>query len=295
VVCINSANKITDHYDLLIVDEAHRSLSPQFRKMYDSISYDYLLTLTATLPNNPEYKEFLHSVSPIVYTKTVEDALEADAISPFRIYNLEIGMDKKSESKYKAFNQMFMEANLKLFRLKKQLGLEGSPFDIAKQYSNSEEDSELVKTSKKFWGGMTLRKRVLYENLEKVKIAVQIVRKFPDLKWIVFFKTIKQAELFASHTGAYIYHSEMNSLERKTVLDSYSASKVGIMSCVDALGEGVDISNIDAGILASGTSVPLSFIQNLGRVTRKKEGKQALFINLHTKDTNEKTWVTSRI
>lgn len=150
--------------------------------MYDSISYEYLLTLTATLPNNPEYKEFLHSKSPIVYTKTVEDALEADAISPFRIYNLEIGMDKKSEAKYKAFNQMFMEANLKLFRLKKQLGLEGSPFDIAKQYSNSEEDSELVKTSKKFWGGMTLRKRVLYENLEKVKTAVQIVRKFPDLK-----------------------------------------------------------------------------------------------------------------
>lgn len=101
--------------------------------------------------------------------------------------------------------------------------------------------------------------------------------------------------MFAAHTGAYIYHSEMNTLERKSVLDSYSASTTGIMSCVDALGEGVDISNIDAGILASGTSVPLSFIQNLGRVTRKKEGKQALFINLHTKDTNEKTWVTSRI
>lgn len=63
---------------------------------------------------------------------------------------------------------------------------------------------------------------------------------------------------------------------------------------VDALNEGLDIPLLDAGISAAGDSSTLVFLQSIGRVIRKQEGRKSLFINLYANNTREKDWVKQK-
>lgn len=100
IVCINTGHKLKMSVKFLIVDEAHRSLSPKFRELYSNVEYEYLLLLTATKPHNPDYWEFMQQLAPVIKEKSVEEALVDDAISDFKIFNVEIGTDKSSSNKY---------------------------------------------------------------------------------------------------------------------------------------------------------------------------------------------------
>jgi superfamily II DNA or RNA helicase len=95
--------------------------------------------------------------------------------------------------------------------------------------------------------------------------------------------------------GGLLYHSKLPTKEREQVLEDFSNNTTNILVAVGALNEGLNVPDLDAAICASGVSTELSFIQQLGRVVRFKEGKHAIFINLYTKDTVEKRWIETKI
>ena len=63
--------------DFLIVDECHRSISPVFRKLYENISHNHVLGLSAT-PN----KECLEFCGDIIIDVSLEEA----KVSDFKVY-----------------------------------------------------------------------------------------------------------------------------------------------------------------------------------------------------------------
>ena len=72
VLCYQSAYKmIGRHYDVVICDEIHLGLSPEYRKFFDNNIFDRLLCMTATLPEEYEYKELLLEIAPIVSYSSV--------------------------------------------------------------------------------------------------------------------------------------------------------------------------------------------------------------------------------
>jgi superfamily II DNA or RNA helicase len=68
VMCYQSAYKLKgNHYDIVVCDEIHLGLSPEYRKFFENNTYKRLLCMTATLPEDLEYKELLDTISPITY------------------------------------------------------------------------------------------------------------------------------------------------------------------------------------------------------------------------------------
>ncbi len=53
------------------------------------------------------------------------------------------------------------------------------------------------------------------------------------------------------------------------------------------LDEGIDVPEANIGIIASGTGSKLAYIQRLGRILRKKEGKEAILYEIITEETTE--------
>lgn len=305
--CINSASKDVAMYDALIVDEAHRSLSPVFRRLYTNIRYKYLICLTATPPRELEYRNLLYSYAPLVYQKTINDALEMDAVSDFSLYNVGVKLSKEAANKYNVFNQQFTEGLIGLSNLRNHIPYLrehfASAFDMARHFVRSSDVPievshiypDLLRYSKLFWAGMTLRKSVLYSNTEKISVVKEILSKLPNKKWIIFTKTIKMAEqLKAAHPSSQIYHSKLKTKEREKVLSDYSLNYFNVLISVDALNEGFNVENVECGMTVSGSSTELEQIQRLGRCIRKQEGKSALFINLYTAGTQEEKWVRKR-
>ena len=87
VLCYQSAYKlIGNHYDLVICDEIHLGLSVQYRKFFTHNVYDKLLCMTATLPEEEEYKDLLGDIAPTVYTITLDKCVELGIVSPYKIH-----------------------------------------------------------------------------------------------------------------------------------------------------------------------------------------------------------------
>ena len=95
-LCIQSAYKVVgQHWDIVVVDEVHATLSPEYRNFYKNNRWDRLYCLTATAPENPEYLAFLKTLAPIVKTTDINMALSLGLVSPYKVYNL--GIDFTSQ------------------------------------------------------------------------------------------------------------------------------------------------------------------------------------------------------
>jgi superfamily II DNA or RNA helicase len=326
ILCLKTAYKIVKAYDLLIIDEAHTALSPEYRKIFSNITYKQLLCLTATIPDNKEYADFLQRVAPVVYNKGLDEIqAEDNVISPYKMYNLEINFNRPDRSKYQIFDTQFKEAQMQLavFKRTHREILLQSTFDIAKDHCAIKNESlyidekikalpdyneryqeyaaycsdlhHIIKYSKQYWSGMTMRKWTCYESTSKLEIVVGLLKQFPKRKWIIFNKSIKFAERLAKLIpNSLIYHSKQNAKEREEALASFRTAEYNVLIAVDALNAGLDVPDADAAITVSGVSTELVGTQTLGRVLRFKPNKLALFINLYTKNTVEENWTKNR-
>lgn len=300
-LCIQSAYKKKGHYDLVIVDEIHRSLSDKYSAVFENISYKYILGLTATVPEKDDALRLLDKYCPVVYRKEVHEAVAAGVLPEFEIINVAVGMDRKDKAKYGIFTTQFEQAAVELNRMRmrnEELRRKyASAFDMASSLKFATNDSPARRAARKFWSGMTMRKQVVYANPKKLEAVKLIIEKFPGKTWILFSKSISMAEEFEKmfEGRCKTYHSKMKTADREAVLEEFSNGKITILSAVDGLNEGLSVDGIDAGICVSGVSTILTNVQQLGRLLRTKEGKaKPIFFNLYTENTVEKTWVESK-
>jgi superfamily II DNA or RNA helicase len=75
--------------------------------------------------------------------------------------------------------------------------------------------------------------------------------------------------------------------ERKEILDNFREGRYRLIVTSKVLDEGVDVPDATQAIILSGTGSAREFIQRLGRVLRKREGKKAKLIEIVTRNTAE--------
>lgn len=113
-------------------------------------------------------------------------------------------------------------------------------------------------------------------------------------KILVFGERILQAEelyerlrnLYPGKVGR--YHSKLGPQANKNALERFRLGDLRILIACKAIDEGVDVPDVAIGIILSGTSTQRQRIQRLGRIVRKKEGKEnALLYYLHITESSE--------
>src|SRR5690606_37177791 len=75
--------------------------------------------------------------------------------------------------------------------------------------------------------------------------------------------------------------------ERSSILEKFRRGKYRAVVTSKVLDEGIDVPEANIGIIASGTGSKLAYIQRLGRILRKKEGKEAILYEIITVETTE--------
>jgi len=114
--------------NIIVVDEIHTTLSPEYRKFYELNSgHSKLIGLTATPPHIEEYANYLSKICPIIYTLNTQQAVELGLVSEYEVVNIQVGFNRKEAAKYRAYSSMFTKAMI-------ALGREGNAFDAANKY-----------------------------------------------------------------------------------------------------------------------------------------------------------------
>ena len=251
--------KLKTSCKLLIVDEAHRSVSPEFIKLYDNVDYKYILGLTAT-PNDA----CIAKCGPVFCKVNFDEANVAE----FKVHFIGIDLTTKEYDTY----QYLTRAIGKILQL---------------EYKTPNDQQCLN-------GLLLKRRRCVYGAHNRLPKAIELIVKNIKLnrKVLVICQRIDQATMISNYVKEFVvpsiphivYHSK-----NKGELKDYKENKVRLCISAQMLKEGFNDVDTDVGIIVS-TTLSKSFnLQAIGRVIRAKPKKEAdIYILLANQTTDRK-------
>jgi len=241
--------------DILVVDECHRSVSPVFKRLYDNISYDHILGLSAT-PN----KTCLDFCGNIIINVPIEEA----QISDFTVYFHAIDLSPDEQRKYNEYSEAIGRLLGKMRRTR----------NVEDKWIYREKlDSMIFK-----------RRSLVYNAESRVPKAVELLKGNQDKPTLVICKRIEQANTISKITGYPVYHSEQ---PNEKALDDFQHDRIPVLLSVGMLSEGYDKRNIKCLIIVSTAITEAYHIQSIGRAVRLPDDAD-IHILLARKTTDEK-------
>jgi len=286
VEIINTVIKYNWDCDLMIVDEAHRCGSIEFRKVFTCVNYHKLLCLTATAQRIDGLEKVMEFYAPICDEITLEEGLKNDWVSEYQEYKVLLDVDL---TEYEKIHTEFLK-HFSFFNYDLGLALRCVQFPPTQNLIAVKLDVPLSSVKAHTYSFMRLlrkRKEWVMNHPRKIEIAKDIISHRQDKKILTFSSSIKLAELLDSD---YIIHSKISKQKRKTILEAFKNKPSGVLSSVDALREGMDVPGVSTAILLGFNSSMLKKIQTVGRVIRKEKDKKAEVFTLVIKGTIEEQW-----
>lgn len=270
----------------MIIDEAHRAASIEFRKVFTCVDYQKLLCLTATLTRLDGLEKVIEHYAPVCDEITLEEGLKNDWVSEYQEYKVILEVDL---TEYKKIHTEFLK-HFSFFDYDLTLALRCVQFPPTQTVLSKQLGIPLMSVKAHTYSFMRLlreRKEWVMNHPQKITIAKQIMLNRQDKKVLTFSSSIELAEKLG---GDYLIHSKISKKKRKAILDEYKLKDTGVLSSVDALREGMDVPGVSVAILVGYNSSMLKKVQTVGRVIRKEEDKKAEVFTLVLKDTIEEQW-----
>jgi len=299
-------------WNVLIPDEIHKYVAEEFGKLYNAVEYDAVLGLTATVPDD-ERADIIEKYAPVVDRVTVTEAKENDWVSDFVIYQYGVQLNHQEQDQYDALTDKFYK-NFSWFshdwpKVTKCLNDDKFCARWAAKQGIHGQTGRLKGHASRVMSTVQDRKSLLYQSETKLDVAEKILQRFPDKLTIAFSERTSFADALADRfpDRAFAYHSNIEGQEvdgeyygvermKERGIDLFSdpSSEVNILSTARALDMGVDIENMDLGIITSASSKSLQAIQRIGRVIRHQENKTAIIVDIFAEDTQDEFWLQGR-
>jgi len=271
------AEELGNLFPLLIFDEVHHLPSPGYSQIAELFASPYRLGLTATYEREDElHRELPRLVGGKVYERKVAE-MAGDHLAPFRIEKVYVDLTPEEEEEYRR--------NITTFRdyLESRGIVLRSPRDFQRLIMMSGRDSEA-------------REALLARN-RAMDIALNSASKIEALRKVISENSDQKTLIFTQHNQlvyrlskdflipAITHKTQKN--ERAEVLNAFREGHYTVLVTSKVLDEGIDVPDASLGIILSGTGSKREFVQRLGRLLRKVEGKEATLIEIISRSTAE--------
>ncbi len=271
------ADRLGNRFGLIIFDEVHHLPAEGYRNIAEMFASPFRMGLTATFEREDGlHKELNRLVGGKIFEKRVKD-LAGYYLSPFRLEKIVVELTEEEKKEY--------EINQKIF----SNYLAGSNITIR----DSAGFQELVMRS----GRDPKARRALLARNKARDIAFNSISKIGKLSEILERHKGGRAFIFTEHNKLVHRISKeflipsityrTTSKERSEILNRFRSGVYKAVVTSKVLDEGIDVPDADVGIVLSGTGSERAFIQRLGRILRKKEGKAAVLYEIVSAETSE--------
>ncbi len=299
VLIINTVVKNKYICNLLILDEEHRYAADLFKKVFDCITYKYILGLTATFERLDGKHVIIEKYCPIVDTISKLECVTNGWVSDYKEYQVLIEVDDIST--YESYNQQWIE-HFEFFQFDfglamSTIGPNGWKGKIAlrdSMYKGNDDErkkqilSQINYHSAGFIRTMQQRKSFINNHPKKIEIAKKIIEARQEKKIITFSNNVKMAE--AIDNGNFVYTGKTSAKKGRIMIEDFISGKINRIHSCAKLNEGFDVPDISVGIILGFDSSETKSTQRKGRVTRSFEGKQAEVFYIVIKDSIETKW-----
>lgn len=288
---------------LLIADECHRYESSQNRLIFEFLpligEYEksfFSLGLSATLPSGQGLSYLTSVLGPRLYSYGIRQAAAGENICPYEIYHITLSFQPEELEQYLDLTEQMRRLYLNLTRKFPSLNelSQKERFEFLRALAGNKNRKTAQEASRYIKLSYT-RKGLVCLAGQRLLCAYDLILRLPAKERILIFgERVSQADqlyfmlsrAFPGQAGR--YHSHMSHQANRNTLERFRNGELRILIACRSIDEGVDIPDASTGIILSGTSIKRQRIQRLGRIIRKKEGKQkASLYYLHIDSSSE--------
>ena len=275
------------HYDIVVCDEVHLGISEQYRKFFENNTYDKLICMTATVPEEDEYRKYLMTLAPIRFHISLDECVNLGLVSPYEIVCLPLELSDEDRAEYKKANNLFVQMKYKL-----------GGFDVfthAQGILAGTRDGDKGAAAQ-YFNAIRRRKAVVQQANVKIEKAKELIADHSDEKILVFSGVNSFTDKMAEALGGLPYHSKHTKKVREATLSHFRDGSNNVLCSTQALNQGFDVPDASVGVIAGLTSKALPMIQRVGRLLRlstpDKIGK--IYI-MYIKDSQEEKWLRNSV
>lgn len=267
-------------FSFLVVDEVHHLPADKFRAIALGMYAPYRMGLSATVVREDgKHVELFPLMGGVIYSKSPDELAEKGYLARYisKIIKVELKPDEKK--KYEELRKLY----------KSLAG--GSTFQ------------ELVNRALRGDREAALALKVHSEMLQLIhrsKAKVEAVKKIVEeelknnSKILIFTQYVEQARELGEILGAPVLTGETDTKERKRILEEFRSAPRGVLVLTTVGDEGLDIPDVNVGIIVAGTGSRRQYIQRLGRLLRPAQNKVARLYEIVTKGTGEESLARKR-
>ncbi|HUM89772.1 MAG TPA: DEAD/DEAH box helicase family protein [Candidatus Competibacter sp.] len=269
--------RLGDRFGLLIFDEVHHLPSEFYRVIAEFSLAPYRLGLTATPERGDGRDADLPAlVGPIVYRKRPEQ-LAGEVLADFQVRPVYVDL---SPAERNAYQQALDERNAFLQANRLSLSsLEGW-------------NRFVMLSARSVEGRRAMRahrdaRRIAHATPGKLRALGMIFANHPGAKTVVFTEDNATAYEVSQRFLIPCLTHQTAIKERQTFLDGFKAGTYAAIVTSNVLNEGVDVPDASIGVILSGSASAREFVQRLGRILRRGDGKQAVLYEVVARETRE--------
>jgi len=244
-----------------------------FDSIFDVIVEDpgrAILGLTATInEKDPKYQTIL-TVAPAVKKYTIKDAVTDGRLARPVVEAVQVSFTPEEQKIYDEASATIKDISRKL-----------QTYDPAKMTKMLMRGGARGSMAKTWFAHVRKRKELLSATEQKLLRAVELVKRHPKERVMIFSETIDSIRqlkglLEGAGVPAQTIHNGVKPRERQEILESWGRDYFPLLS-VHTLEIGYDVPQVGIAIIIASTSNMNQVAQRIGRVVRKVEGKdQAL-------------------
>ena len=266
-----------NRFRLIVFDEVHHLASPSYMQIAQTYTAPYRMGLTATYERIDERHELLPMLVGDLIVNIEVDELAGKHLAPYSYEKKYVELSPEEQRLY--------DKEMNTFRsyLREKRIVMKSPSDFQKFIMRTGRDP--------------LARDALLARNRAVKAALNSQEKIKALGKLLEANKNEKVLIFTLHTDL-VYAISQRFLipsityltpkkERREILENFRKGNYQTIVTSQVLDEGIDVPDATIGYILSGTGSTRAYIQRLGRLLRKVEGKKARLIEIVSKETME--------
>jgi superfamily II DNA or RNA helicase len=271
------AEALGNHYALLIFDECHHLPSAFTRVIAEYSLALYRLGLTATPERSDGTHTDLHAlIGPEVYRTSVA-ALSGTILAPHRVVRLTVKLSPRERERY---DTLLDTRNRFLEQCGIHLGSVTGWQAFVRAGARSRAGRRAMLAHRE-------ARALAFGTAGKLRVLADLLAQHHPARTLIF--TEDNAMVYRTARAflipAITHHTPVK--ERHDILQRFRSGEYPVVVTSRVLNEGVDVPEARIAIVLSGTGSRREYVQRLGRILRRREGKRAVLYEVVAEATSE--------
>jgi len=264
-------------FGLVVFDECHHLPGASYELAAELCLAPFRLGLTATLERTDGRESTLtRLIGPVVYRRDIVE-LAGEYLAEYVTERVSIELSQEERAEYEVSRKIYVDF---LRASGVRLGSPSGWSDFLMRASRSEAGLRALAAYRR-------QRELSLASGQKLECLGQLLARHRRDRVLVFTDDNATAYAVSRRFLVPVITHQTKVRERSEILQKFSRGDYGVVTTSRVLNEGVDVPEASIAIVISGSGSVREHVQRLGRVLRRREGKQAILYELVSSGTGE--------